>query len=858
MAFQVADRVQVTATANTTVSFTLGSAVTGYQSFSVITNGNTTYYAATDTTGNWEVGIGTYSSSGPTLTRTTILSSSNSGSAVTFSGTVNVFVTYPAEEAVYSNGINIVGPTGISLATTNGGTGLSGSTPFTANGVVYASSTSALATGSALTFDGTSLFVQSGGTNAKFDAFYAGKKYLDFTWYGLSIGSISQDSGTYIAVNSLNALPFNISGSEQMRLTSTGLGIGTSNPTSVLSIESTNVYGGLSLNSTGATSGRNRKYIIQTDTAGNTQNGFLAFYDATASAYRMALDANGNLGIGTISPSYPLDVNGQARISAGLTISPATTSLYSVDGTLSYYGAGNGVYLNGNSTGFLALRGDGSGTGGSSILLYGASGSPASTAVFYTNSSERMRITSGGNVGIGTSSPAYSLDVSGQGRFLSNTQDQLTVGTTSSGSGASITVTSGTGTTSSKYAYISFINNQTSSKTYRIGTYGEDNFVITDGNTERLKLDTSGNLGLGVTPSAWSSSYKAFQVGSQGSFWANASGGDIYLASNYYFDGSQKYIANGYASFYSQNNGAHNWQTAGNNVSGAGASAAFTQAMTLDNSGNLGIGTTSITAFGAGYTTAQIQGVSGSGVKLYAGSTISAYMFADTNGFYLANPTSTLPIVFQTNNAEAARIDSSGNLLVGQTSQSNSEKFGVVGSNLGAMIYARNTSVSGFAGQFICDNSSWSSGSLTYFAISGHSPNNTASSFLYGTDSTSLRFQVYSNGGIANYSSNNVNLSDETMKKDIRLAGNYLDKLTQIPVKTFLFNDQTDTDLNLGVIAQDVKAVAPELVGTMDIGSKETPNIKLAIYETDLKYAMLKAIQELSAKVTALEAKLGV
>ena len=101
MALQVADRVQVTATANTTVSFTLGSAVTGYQSFSALTSGNTTYYAATDVTGNWEVGVGTYSVTGPTLTRTTVVSSSNSGSAVTFSGTVTVFITYPAEYAVY-------------------------------------------------------------------------------------------------------------------------------------------------------------------------------------------------------------------------------------------------------------------------------------------------------------------------------------------------------------------------------------------------------------------------------------------------------------------------------------------------------------------------------------------------------------------------------------------------------------------------------------------------------------------------------------------------------------------------------------------------------------------------------------
>lgn len=100
MALALNDRVQQTGTANTTVSFTLSGSVTGFQSFAVVGNGNTTYYSAFDATGNWEVGLGTYSTTGPTLTRTTILASSNSGTAVTFSGTVNVFVTYPSSKSV--------------------------------------------------------------------------------------------------------------------------------------------------------------------------------------------------------------------------------------------------------------------------------------------------------------------------------------------------------------------------------------------------------------------------------------------------------------------------------------------------------------------------------------------------------------------------------------------------------------------------------------------------------------------------------------------------------------------------------------------------------------------------------------
>jgi hypothetical protein len=106
MALVVKDRVQESSTTTGTGTFTLGGAITGFQSFSVIGNGNTTYYAIVGGS-EWEVGLGTYTSSGTTLSRTTVLESSNSGSLVNFSaGTKNVFVTYPAEEAVYQDATN--------------------------------------------------------------------------------------------------------------------------------------------------------------------------------------------------------------------------------------------------------------------------------------------------------------------------------------------------------------------------------------------------------------------------------------------------------------------------------------------------------------------------------------------------------------------------------------------------------------------------------------------------------------------------------------------------------------------------------------------------------------------------------
>jgi hypothetical protein len=96
MALVLNDRVQETTTTIGTGTVTLGGAVTGYQSFAAVANGNTTYYCITDGT-NWEVGIGTYTSSGTTLSRNTVLSSSNSDALVNFpAGSKNVFVTYPA------------------------------------------------------------------------------------------------------------------------------------------------------------------------------------------------------------------------------------------------------------------------------------------------------------------------------------------------------------------------------------------------------------------------------------------------------------------------------------------------------------------------------------------------------------------------------------------------------------------------------------------------------------------------------------------------------------------------------------------------------------------------------------------
>ena len=122
MALVVKDRVKETTTTTGTGTITLAGASTGFQSFSVIGNGNTTYYTIAGQSGSeWEVGVGTYTASGTTLSRDTVLASSNSGNLVNFSaGTKDVFVTYPASYTV--NATNNPGTSGYALR--SNGTGV--------------------------------------------------------------------------------------------------------------------------------------------------------------------------------------------------------------------------------------------------------------------------------------------------------------------------------------------------------------------------------------------------------------------------------------------------------------------------------------------------------------------------------------------------------------------------------------------------------------------------------------------------------------------------------------------------------------------------------------------------------------
>ena len=400
-------------------------------------------------------------------------------------------------------------------------------TSGTANGVTYLNGSKVLASGSALTFDGTNLGVGTSSPTA-LAANYTTVDVRGSAGGAFRFGNTTDSAYIYSDSNETNIstatnkpLLFGINTSEAMRLNSTGLGIGTTSPVNKFVVSNAGAAG---------------FEVNPADASGVA----LAFYNRSGGAYSnsifyasnqifcaggttegMRLTSTG-LGIGTssVTSGAKLDVNGQIVAQNG-----STSSLgYAFRLALS-----SGMYLYDD------------GVGANVVLQANAN-------------NNQLYLQRTGNVGIGTSSPASKLHVN-------------------NGAGCQL--------------YVGLSNN--------IYEQAYDHIWQTlSGASTKMTLDAAGNLGLGVTPSAsWFTGSRVLQFGTTGAIWNNGSNNTAISSNAVIGNSGSTYIASTAASYYAQTSGQHIFYTAPSGT--AGAAISFTQAMTLDASGNLGVGTSAPT-----------------------------------------------------------------------------------------------------------------------------------------------------------------------------------------------------------------------------------------------------------------------
>ena len=541
---------------------------------------------------------------------------------------------------------------------------------------------------------------------------------------------------------------------------------------------------------------------------------------STDGTSRLSIDSSGRVGIGTTSPGLKFEVHsGTDNAAAEFVSTDARVNIGFADSGSTLYSGLSGVRV----------------------------GADGDNLAIYTANSESARIDSSGRVGIGTASPASKLHVyensaSPARIYLENTEGRYEIKADAN-----------------------------------LALHYSTQFVFNNaaGTQEYARIDSSGRLGIGT-----SSPDQALSVGSGAA--------DTRMSINGTGQYQLKFTNSGAAGFWIGSPGANSL---------AFAQDDGTTRMTIDSSGRLLVGTsTSVSVLGenkvqlfgenlgsslsltrTGATTqsanlvfGRTRGDASTRVSLNNDDVVGRIYFVGDDGTDIQTPAALIQVnidgtpgandmpgrlVFSTtadgaaSPTERARITSGGYFKA-----SNSGSYSQYSLATALHHFESNTGAE-LTAAFI--NSTATSPYGVIIRYTGSAPNNTGNEFLIGADSTTNRFVFRSNGGLANYSANNVNLSDINTKKDISPVADTWNCLKEWEIVNFRYKDQPDdADLNLGVIAQQVAESCPEVITVFQEATEDQPE-KLGVKEQQMYWMAIKALQEAQVRIETLEAKVA-
>jgi hypothetical protein len=623
---------------------------------------------------------------------------------------------------------------------------------------------------------------------------------------------------------------------------------------------------------------------------------------ATGGQYAITCTSTQAVGIQTANPNAALHVAGNARVGAddvtdavleiGAGASGNRTSYIDIVGDTTYTDYGLRVIRNNtgaNATSELKHRG----TGALNFTT-----EEAAPIVFNTTNSPALTITSGGLVGIGSSNPQALLHISS-----ATTATERISGTAGNSD-------------NTECANIDFQNNTSGSVVGRIRSLtgvggiqsgkGQLAFFAHNGTSllERVRINEDGLVGIGTTSPAQKLEIQngSISIGSS----SNDNATNVLVAGYGYILSGTKYGNTSIRSTYSNANNAASLEFY---VASSGANT--DERMRLDSSGRLLVGTStarsSINILNQTDLTPSVQFEGQSTSNRSTGLSIINYSASDfgpafTLGASNSNILGTNTLVESDGDVGVINfVGADGTRFVSCASIA-AEVDGTPGANdmPGRLVFSTTADEASSPtermritsyGTFLASNAgSYPTTTGTYHAFSANSPddlilrlNNTSSTNPYGVnvvfdaaapndttrfflncaDNAALRATIRSNGGLANYSANNANLSDRNVKKDISPAANTWNCIKEWEIVNYRYKDQPDdADLNLGVIAQQVAESCPEVITIFQEAKEATEDKpaqeeRLGVKEQQMYWMAIKALQEAMGRIEQLETKVA-